>query len=141
MACCYILFIYTRRSRHSIITGTPERTAGNNKKRDRGIGTIMTTDTAINQPGEGSPFGEVPDNFFKQYLPLNDSKRLLKALFEILPAGVAVLDGNQQIIDCNPALVKILGITEEGLRNHCCLIVNSIKKVVEKQRFESCQAV
>ncbi len=76
----------------------------------------MGNDNSINQPADGSPFGEVTDSILKQDTSSNDTKKLLLALFEILPAGVAVLDANHQIIDFNPALAKILGITEEGLR-------------------------
>ena len=44
------------------------------------------------------------------------ANKILKALLELIPKGVAVLDANHQVIDFNPALVKILGISKEGLR-------------------------
>jgi PAS domain S-box-containing protein len=44
------------------------------------------------------------------------ANKILKALLELIPAGVAVLDANHQVIDFNTALVKILGISEERLR-------------------------
>lgn len=77
----------------------------------------MWNDKAISQPAEESPFGEITENSFKKEKFSNDTENLLKALFAVLPAGIAFLDGNHQIIDFNPSFGKILGVSEEGLQN------------------------
>lgn len=46
---------------------------------------------------------------------LRVSAEKLKNLFDILPVGVSILNAEGQIVDINPALEKILGITREGL--------------------------
>ncbi len=39
----------------------------------------------------------------------------LRTLFEILPVGVSIIDENRKITNSNPALLKILGLTEENI--------------------------
>jgi PAS domain S-box-containing protein/putative nucleotidyltransferase with HDIG domain len=47
---------------------------------------------------------------------LQESEAKLKALFELLPVGVSVLDAENRVTYANPALERILGLSEEGLR-------------------------
>jgi PAS domain S-box-containing protein len=47
---------------------------------------------------------------------LRDSEERLRALFEILPVGVSVLDGTRQIRFANPALARILHLSQEQLQ-------------------------
>ena len=47
---------------------------------------------------------------------LIDGRNKLKALFELLPVGVSILDQNGKVIDVNPALERILDLTAEELR-------------------------
>jgi PAS domain S-box-containing protein/putative nucleotidyltransferase with HDIG domain len=47
---------------------------------------------------------------------LQESEAKLKALFEFLPVGVSVLDAENRVTYANPALERIIGISEEGLR-------------------------
>ncbi len=46
---------------------------------------------------------------------LAESEKKLKALFNLLPIGVSVIDEKRNIVDVNPALEKILGISREEL--------------------------
>jgi PAS domain S-box-containing protein len=46
-------------------------------------------------------------------LRTNEAK--LRALFEVLPVGVSILDRQQHIVDANPALNLILKMSKEGL--------------------------
>ncbi|MCX6134923.1 MAG: PAS domain S-box protein [Ignavibacteriales bacterium] len=46
---------------------------------------------------------------------LRESEKKLKTIFDVLPVGVSVLDTNRHVAATNPALGKILEITEEGL--------------------------
>ena len=39
-----------------------------------------------------------------------------RALFDLLPLGISILDGERRIVDFNPALGRILGMTADGLR-------------------------
>ena len=48
---------------------------------------------------------------------LKRSEEKWRKLFNILPIGVTVLDVNQNITEFNPAIEKILGLTQEGLLN------------------------
>ncbi len=79
--------------------------------------TEMWNNKAISQPADESPFGEITEDSFKKEVFLNDTGNLFKALLAVLPAGIAFLDGNHQIINYNPLFAKILGVSEEGLRN------------------------
>lgn len=77
----------------------------------------MKKDKAINQPAAESPFGVITENSFFKEGSLRDTENLIKALYAILPAGIAFLDGNHQIIAFNPSFARILGVSEEGLQN------------------------
>ena len=46
---------------------------------------------------------------------LRTKEEELRRLFEIMPMGILVLDNQRNVIDVNPSLVKILGISKEGL--------------------------
>ncbi len=46
---------------------------------------------------------------------LKENETKLRTLFTILPAGVSILDEHHNIVDCNPALEKLLSISHEGL--------------------------
>ena len=46
---------------------------------------------------------------------LRESEQKLTTLFELLPVGVSVLDADNQVAYMNPALAKILDISQEGL--------------------------
>jgi len=51
-------------------------------------------------------------------ITLAESEKKLKALFNLLPIGVSVIDAERNIVDVNPALEKILGMSRnELLRN------------------------
>jgi PAS domain S-box-containing protein len=45
---------------------------------------------------------------------LRQSEKKLKALFEVLPIGVSILDAERNIVFNNPALERILGMTRDG---------------------------
>jgi len=47
---------------------------------------------------------------------LIDGRNKLKALFELLPAGISILDQNRKVIYVNPALERTLDLTAEELR-------------------------
>ena len=47
---------------------------------------------------------------------LGESEEKLRALFEILPVGVSVLDGARNIRFTNPALARILRLSQDGLK-------------------------
>lgn len=47
---------------------------------------------------------------------IQESERKWRTLFDVLPVGVAVLDDQHQVQDCNPALGRILGLPPEGVR-------------------------
>ena len=46
---------------------------------------------------------------------IKESEEKLRALFQILPVGISILDENCHVVELNPALGQILGMTEEGL--------------------------
>jgi PAS domain S-box-containing protein len=46
---------------------------------------------------------------------LRDSEAKLRTLFDVLPVGVFMLDHQQQVVDANPALERILTVTHQGL--------------------------
>ncbi len=46
---------------------------------------------------------------------LRESEEKLRAVFEVLPVGISILNDKKQIVDLNPALGKILDISLEGL--------------------------
>lgn len=46
---------------------------------------------------------------------IRESEEKLRTLFDLLPVGVSVLNGEQKVIYVNPALEKILGVNREGL--------------------------
>jgi PAS domain S-box-containing protein len=46
---------------------------------------------------------------------LRESEQKLKTIFEVLPVGISILDAERQPVYTNPALSRILGISEEGL--------------------------
>ncbi|MFN2290684.1 MAG: PAS domain S-box protein [Anaerolineae bacterium] len=48
---------------------------------------------------------------------LRESEEKLRVLFEILPVGVSVLDGARNIRFTNPALARILHLSQEGLES------------------------
>ena len=48
-------------------------------------------------------------------ITLAESEEKLKALFNLLPIGVSVIDAERNIVDVNPALEKILGISRNDL--------------------------
>jgi PAS domain S-box-containing protein len=48
-------------------------------------------------------------------MALQESETKLKTVFEILPVGISILDTNRRIVDANPALETILGMSREGL--------------------------
>lgn len=48
---------------------------------------------------------------------LRESEIKWRELFMISPVGVSILDKNGKVAECNPELEKILGITQEHLRN------------------------
>ena len=48
-------------------------------------------------------------------ITLAESEKKLKALFNLLPIGVSVIDAERNIVDVNPALEKILGISRNDL--------------------------
>ena len=53
----------------------------------------------------------------KQGTTANDStSRKMQLLFDILPVGVGILDQNNQLIEMNPALQKIVRMDEAGLQ-------------------------
>jgi PAS domain S-box-containing protein len=46
---------------------------------------------------------------------IKESEAKLKTLFQILPVGIALLDEHRHIVDLNPALEQIQGMTKAGL--------------------------
>jgi PAS domain S-box-containing protein len=46
---------------------------------------------------------------------LRDSEAKLRALFEVLPVGVWIMDGQRRILDSNPALERIIHVSKERL--------------------------
>ncbi len=46
----------------------------------------------------------------------SESERRLKAIFEIMPVGITVLDKDRNIVEANPAIEKILDISEDDLQ-------------------------
>ena len=48
----------------------------------------------------------------EEQLRVNEAK--LRTLFEVLPVGVAMVDNNEQIVDMNPALARILDLAPLG---------------------------
>ena len=48
---------------------------------------------------------------------LRESEERLRALFEILPVGISVLDGSRNIQFANPALARILRLSQEQLQS------------------------
>ena len=46
---------------------------------------------------------------------LHASEAKLWALFDVLPVGISILDSERRIVESNPALERILGISQEGL--------------------------
>jgi PAS domain S-box-containing protein len=46
---------------------------------------------------------------------IKESETKLKTLFQILPVGISILDQDHHVVDVNPALGQILGITREGI--------------------------
>jgi PAS domain S-box-containing protein len=46
---------------------------------------------------------------------LRESEQKLKTIFEVLPVGVSILDAERQLVYANPALSRILDISQEGL--------------------------
>jgi PAS domain S-box-containing protein len=48
---------------------------------------------------------------------VRERERQLNALFEIIPVGICILDADNKIILLNPTLEKLLGASEEQLRN------------------------
>ena len=46
---------------------------------------------------------------------LRDGEKKLEALFDVLPIGVSVLDGERNVIRSNPALASILDLPQAGL--------------------------
>ncbi|MCC6275688.1 MAG: PAS domain S-box protein [Leptospiraceae bacterium] len=48
---------------------------------------------------------------------IQENRERLQALFEIFPVGIIVLDKNSEIVEQNPIISKILGLTPEELRN------------------------
>ena len=59
-------------------------------------------------------FVEVTEQKLLQ-IALQESQEKLTLMFELLPVGVSVLDGEGQIVYVNPALETILGISRAGL--------------------------
>jgi diguanylate cyclase (GGDEF)-like protein/PAS domain S-box-containing protein len=48
-------------------------------------------------------------------LSLRNNEARLRALFEVLPVGVLILDGHSRVVDTNPALEQILDLSREQL--------------------------
>ncbi len=46
---------------------------------------------------------------------LRQSEQKLQTFFEMLPVGISVMDSTGQIIEMNPALARIMGMSKEGL--------------------------
>lgn len=46
---------------------------------------------------------------------LDERERKLRALFELLPVGVSILDADRKVVQVNPALEAILGLDRGGL--------------------------
>ena len=59
-------------------------------------------------------FVEVTEQKLLQ-IALQESQEKLALLFELLPVGVSVLDGEGQVVYVNPALEALLGISRAGL--------------------------
>lgn len=48
-------------------------------------------------------------------LALRESEEKLRALFDLLPLGISILDETRQVVQENPALERILQLSKEGL--------------------------
>ena len=48
---------------------------------------------------------------------LRENEAKLETFFEVLPVGVSILNSNGQIVEMNPALERILGISMDGLKS------------------------
>lgn len=46
---------------------------------------------------------------------LRAAEAKLQILFKILPAGISIVDKNRRVVDANPALLRILGLSAEGM--------------------------
>jgi len=49
----------------------------------------------------------------KAEMRLKESEEMLRAIYDILPVGISITDRNGNIVDCNIASEKLLGITKE----------------------------
>ena len=49
---------------------------------------------------------------------LLESEEKWRTLFDILPVGVSILDANRNVVELNPALEQILGVSKAGLQNN-----------------------
>ncbi|MFZ1708690.1 MAG: GAF domain-containing protein, partial [Anaerolineae bacterium] len=47
---------------------------------------------------------------------VQESERELKAIFELLPVGISILDAERRVVFANSALVDIMGLSNEGLQ-------------------------
>ena len=47
---------------------------------------------------------------------IKESEAKLRTLFQMLPVGISILDEHCRVVESNPALSQILGMTAEGLR-------------------------
>jgi PAS domain S-box-containing protein len=66
------------------------------------------------RPGVGGWARDITDRR-KAEEALRESEERLKAIFEVLPVGVSILDAKRQPVYANPALARILDISQEGL--------------------------
>ncbi len=48
-----------------------------------------------------------------------ESEEMLRAVYDVIPIGISVLDRNGAIIDCNNASEKLLGVTREEHLSRC----------------------
>ena len=71
---------------------------------------------------------------------LSDSELKLKTIFELMPLGMSVLDQNNKLVYVNPALTRILGITEAELYNGTHLLRKYFRQdhsLMPKEEFAS----
>jgi PAS domain S-box-containing protein len=88
-------------------------------RKDGSVIWIRLTVSAMWAPGEtpryNSAIVEDITEHKEAVLRLRDSEEKWKRLIELLPVGVTILDSNRRVIDMNPAIELILGVTQEGL--------------------------
>ncbi|MBD2293689.1 PAS domain S-box protein [Anabaena sphaerica FACHB-251] len=77
------------------------------------ITEIMTLSTSFNVMSE-----QVKQSFERVEIALQESREKYKTIFEILPVGILITDAEGKIIEGNPSLEKILGISPQEYIEH-----------------------